>query len=173
LFATRTGRRADPVFTADEREFVRRAGFAIMAWAAVHLKKEPDTTYLGWLPLIERHAGDGRNFVKKAVNWALRQIGSDRFHCTRRPSNLPNGSPPQATRPPAGSARMPSRNCPTRGRWNGWRRSGEARPGSLQFSVRPSRPYSTSRRFSVGAPEPHKARVSRFRYPCAAQARHR
>ena len=49
--------------------------FAMMAWAAVHLKKEPDATYLGWLPLIERHAGDNRNFVKKAVNWALRQIG--------------------------------------------------------------------------------------------------
>jgi 3-methyladenine DNA glycosylase AlkD len=64
-----------PVFAADEREFVRRAGFAMMAWAAVHLKKEPDATYLGWLPLIEHHAGDGRNFVKKAVNWALRQIG--------------------------------------------------------------------------------------------------
>ena len=64
-----------PVFAADEREFVRRTGFAMMAWAAVHLKKEPDATYLGWLPLIERHAGDGRNFVKKAVNWALRQIG--------------------------------------------------------------------------------------------------
>ena len=64
-----------PVFAADEREFVRRAGFAMMAWAAVHLKKEPDATYLGWLPLIERHAGDNRNFVKKAVNWALRQIG--------------------------------------------------------------------------------------------------
>jgi 3-methyladenine DNA glycosylase AlkD len=64
-----------PVFAADGREFVRRTGFAMMAWAAVHLKKEPDATFLGWLPLIERHAGDGRNFVRKAVNWALRQIG--------------------------------------------------------------------------------------------------
>ncbi len=42
-----------PVFAADEREFVRRTAFAMMAWAAVHLKKEPDATYLGWLPLIE------------------------------------------------------------------------------------------------------------------------
>ena len=49
--------------------------FAMMAWARGALKKEPDATYLGWLPLIEAHAGDGRNFVKKAVNWALRQIG--------------------------------------------------------------------------------------------------
>jgi 3-methyladenine DNA glycosylase AlkD len=64
-----------PIFVKDEREFVRRTGFAIMAWGAVHLKKEPDATFLAWLPIIERHAGDGRNFVKKAVNWALRQIG--------------------------------------------------------------------------------------------------
>ena len=60
---------------ADEREFVRRTGFAMMAWCAVHLKKEPDTVMEAWLPLIERYAGDGRNFVKKAVSWALRQIG--------------------------------------------------------------------------------------------------
>jgi 3-methyladenine DNA glycosylase AlkD len=62
-------------FAADEREFVRRATFAMLARAAVHLKKEPDGTFAGYLPLIEQHAGDGRNFVKKAVNWALRQIG--------------------------------------------------------------------------------------------------
>ncbi len=59
----------------DEREFVRRAGFAMIAWRAVHLKKEPDTTYLDYFPLIRAGAGDNRNFVRKAVNWALRQIG--------------------------------------------------------------------------------------------------
>ena len=64
-----------PEFAADEREFVRRAGFAMIAWAAVHLKKEPDETFVAWLDLIERHATDGRNFVKKAVSWALRQTG--------------------------------------------------------------------------------------------------
>lgn len=62
-------------FAADEREFVRRAAFAMIAWAAVHRKKEPDATFVGFLPLIEAHAADPRNFVKKAVNWALRQIG--------------------------------------------------------------------------------------------------
>jgi 3-methyladenine DNA glycosylase AlkD len=46
-----------------------------MAEAAVHLKKEPDITFLGFLPVIEREAYDNRNFVKKAINWALRQIG--------------------------------------------------------------------------------------------------
>jgi 3-methyladenine DNA glycosylase AlkD len=62
-------------FAEDDREFVRRAAFAMLAWSAVHLKKEPDATFLAYLPLIEKHAGDPRNFVRKAVNWALRQIG--------------------------------------------------------------------------------------------------
>lgn len=62
-------------FAGDEREFVRRAAFAMTAWAAVHRKSEPDDTFLGLLPLIEAHSRDPRNFVKKAVNWALRQIG--------------------------------------------------------------------------------------------------
>ena len=62
-------------FAEDEREFVRRTAFAMLAWSTVHLKKEPDATFIAYLPLIERHASDPRNFVKKAVNWALRQIG--------------------------------------------------------------------------------------------------
>ena len=59
----------------DEREFVRRAAFALLAAYAVHGKRTPDATFVAMLPLIERHATDPRNFVKKAVNWALRQIG--------------------------------------------------------------------------------------------------
>lgn len=62
-------------WAADDRQFVRRAAFALMASAAVHLKKTPDNDLLPWLGLIETHAGDDRNFVRKAVNWALRQIG--------------------------------------------------------------------------------------------------
>ncbi len=62
-------------FAADEREFVRRTAFAMMAWSVVHRKKEPDETFLTYLPLIERYATDPRNFVRKAVNWALRSIG--------------------------------------------------------------------------------------------------
>lgn len=56
-------------------EFVKRAAFALMAALAVHAKKVPDTEFLNFFPIIEREAGDDRNFVKKAVNWALRQIG--------------------------------------------------------------------------------------------------
>lgn len=72
-----------PEFAADEREFVRRSAFAMIAVSAVHLKDEPDDTILAWLPLVEAHAGDERNFVKKAVNWALRQIGKRNAYCHR------------------------------------------------------------------------------------------
>jgi 3-methyladenine DNA glycosylase AlkD len=56
-------------------EFVKRAAFALMAWLAVHDKRAPDEAFAAFLPVIKRESGDGRNFVKKAVNWALRQIG--------------------------------------------------------------------------------------------------
>jgi 3-methyladenine DNA glycosylase AlkD len=62
-------------FAEDDREFVRRTAFAMLCWATVHRKKEPDGTFTGYLALVENHATDSRNFVKKAVNWALRTIG--------------------------------------------------------------------------------------------------
>jgi 3-methyladenine DNA glycosylase AlkD len=58
-----------------EEEFVRRAGFALFATLAVHDKKADDERFEAVLRLIEEYASDDRNFVKKAVNWALRQIG--------------------------------------------------------------------------------------------------
>ena len=58
-----------------KEEFVKRAGFVLMAALAVHDKKAPDKKFLPFFSIIKRHADDERNFVKKAVNWALRQIG--------------------------------------------------------------------------------------------------
>ena len=58
-----------------EEEFVKRAGFVLMAELAVHDKVAEDGKFLQFLPVIKREATDERNFVKKAVNWALRQIG--------------------------------------------------------------------------------------------------
>jgi 3-methyladenine DNA glycosylase AlkD len=58
-----------------EAEFVKRAGFVLMATLAVHDKAASDRDFRQFFPLIEREAGDPRNFVRKAVNWALRQIG--------------------------------------------------------------------------------------------------
>jgi 3-methyladenine DNA glycosylase AlkD len=56
-------------------EFVKRAGFVLMATLAVHDKKAKDVDFMKFLPIIKRESNDTRNFVKKAVNWALRQIG--------------------------------------------------------------------------------------------------
>lgn len=58
-----------------EEEWIRRAGFALMAGLAVHDKKASDRDFSKLLPRIESAAFDERNFVKKAVNWALRNIG--------------------------------------------------------------------------------------------------
>src|SRR6266481_8361784 len=58
-----------------KEEYVKRAGFVLMAELAVHDKKAADKTFLDFFPLIVRESSDERNFVKKAVNWALRQIG--------------------------------------------------------------------------------------------------
>ena len=64
-----------PKWAADRREFVRRAAFSTLAGAAVHLKAAEDQRFLDGLVLVERYAFDDRNFVRKAVNWALRNIG--------------------------------------------------------------------------------------------------
>ena len=58
-----------------EEEFVKRAGFVLMATLSVHDKKADDKKFEQFFPIIKREANDNRNFVKKAVNWALRQIG--------------------------------------------------------------------------------------------------
>ncbi len=62
-------------WSARPEEFVKRAGFVIMAALAVHDKHLSDEQFEAFLEIIAREAGDPRNFVKKAVNWALRQIG--------------------------------------------------------------------------------------------------
>jgi 3-methyladenine DNA glycosylase AlkD len=64
-----------PKWAAHKREFTRRAAFATLAALAVHDKRAPDQLYLNALPLVEKYAFDDRNFVRKAVNWALRNVG--------------------------------------------------------------------------------------------------
>jgi len=67
-----------PLWAEREEEYVRRAAFATIAAIAWNGKQYPDEVVAQFLPLIEKHAGDERNFVKKAVNWALRNIGKKR-----------------------------------------------------------------------------------------------
>lgn len=58
-----------------EKEFIKRAGFVMMAVLAVHDKKSEDNVFLKFLEIAKKESTDERNFVKKAVNWAIRQIG--------------------------------------------------------------------------------------------------
>jgi 3-methyladenine DNA glycosylase AlkD len=65
-------------------EFVKRTGFVLMARLAVSDKRAEDARFVPFLAIIEREADDGRNFVKKAVNWALRQIGKRNMWLNRQ-----------------------------------------------------------------------------------------
>jgi 3-methyladenine DNA glycosylase AlkD len=55
--------------------FVKRAAFSLIAWLSVHDKKAHDKKFIAFLPILVRESTDNRNYIKKAVNWALRQIG--------------------------------------------------------------------------------------------------
>jgi 3-methyladenine DNA glycosylase AlkD len=58
-----------------EEEFVKRAAYALLACLAWHDKQALDESFIEMLPVIQHGATDGRNYVKKAVSWALRNIG--------------------------------------------------------------------------------------------------
>jgi 3-methyladenine DNA glycosylase AlkD len=70
-------------WTRRKGEFEKRAGFALGAFLAVHDKKAADDIYRKFLKVIEREAWDERNFVRKAVNWALRNIGKRNLRLNR------------------------------------------------------------------------------------------
>lgn len=71
-------------WSSRDEEFVKRAGFVLMACFAVHDKKAEDKRFERFFPLIKREAKDERNFVKKAVNWALRQIGKRNLRLNKK-----------------------------------------------------------------------------------------
>jgi 3-methyladenine DNA glycosylase AlkD len=77
-------------------EFVKRTGFSLMATLAVHDKAAPDQVFLDYLARVAEAARDERNGVKKAVNWALRQIGN-------------SGAPPCERRKPSAGREHPLR----------------------------------------------------------------
>lgn len=62
-------------WSSHDKEFIKRAGFVMMAKLAVNDKKADDEKFAEFLSIVKRESSDDRNFVKKAVNWALRQIG--------------------------------------------------------------------------------------------------
>ena len=71
-------------WSSNDKEFTKRAGFVLMARLAVSDKKADDKQFERFLPIITRETSDNRNFVKKAVNWALRQIGKRNLNLNRK-----------------------------------------------------------------------------------------
>lgn len=71
-------------WAASESEFVRRAAFALIAALCIHYKERNEQYFEQSLELVVQYATDERNFVKKAVNWALRQIGKRSLSLNRK-----------------------------------------------------------------------------------------
>jgi 3-methyladenine DNA glycosylase AlkD len=71
------------LWTKRQDEFQKRAGFALVAYLAYRDKSAPDGQFEKFLKIIERKSSDERNFVRKAVNWALRNIGKRNLHLNR------------------------------------------------------------------------------------------
>ncbi len=100
LFArTSFGKEMALKWTTSDKEYVKRAGFATLVSFTIHSKEVSDEEILELLPVIEREAWDHRNFVKKAVNWLLRQIGKrnpilnrEAIFCAERLLNSPDKS---------------------------------------------------------------------------------
>jgi 3-methyladenine DNA glycosylase AlkD len=66
-----------------KEEFVKRAGFVLMASLSVHAKYAPDEAFKKYLAIVKRESTDERNYVKKSVNWALRQIGKRNIYLNK------------------------------------------------------------------------------------------
>ena len=121
-----------------EEEFVKRAGFCLMACLAVHDKEAPDAKLAAFFSLIEREAWDERNFVKKAVNWALRQIGKRNAELNRQAVACAERVLAQATR----SARWTARDALRELRSDKVRKRLKA-PGAPKRTRRAAKPRAT------------------------------
>jgi len=71
-----------------DEEFVKRAGFALMAWLAFKDKEANDAKFEKFFTIIKRESVDDRNYVRKAVNWALRQIGKRNLNLNKKAINV-------------------------------------------------------------------------------------
>jgi len=73
-----------------DEEFVKRGAFSIIAGLAVHDKESSDEKFEKIFPLIIKHSTDERNYVKKAVNWALRNIGKRNLTLNKKAVDVAN-----------------------------------------------------------------------------------
>lgn len=71
-------------WSENNNEFVKRGAFSLIAGLAVHDKKADDSKFETFLPIIKKESIDERNYVKKAVNWALRNIGKRNLNLNKK-----------------------------------------------------------------------------------------
>src|SRR5260370_21084553 len=79
-------------------EFVKRASFSLIAYLSYKDEVAPDARFVRFLSVVEREAYDERNFVKKAVNWALRNIGKRNMRLNREAISAPERLRSQSAR---------------------------------------------------------------------------
>lgn len=82
-----------------QKEFEKRASFALVAYLSYKDKVAPDARFVRFLRVIEREAWDERNFVRKAVNWALRNIGKRNLRLNREAIRAAERIRQQGSRP--------------------------------------------------------------------------
>jgi len=70
-------------WSRNRREFIKRAGYAMMAYLTIRQKEAENTKFIRLFPHLQRGSVDGRNYVKKSVNWAIRQIGKKNANLNR------------------------------------------------------------------------------------------
>ncbi len=85
-------------WSARGEEFVKRAGFVLMARLALTDKKAPDAAFEAFLVIVQRESGDPRDMVRKAVNWALRQVGKRNLALNARAIDTATSIQASATR---------------------------------------------------------------------------
>ena len=73
-----------------DKEFVKRTSFSLIAVIAVHNKDEDDSYFEGFFPLIKEACNDEKNYVKKAINWALRSIGKKNKYLNKKAIEIAN-----------------------------------------------------------------------------------
>jgi len=90
LYKSRLAVKKISQWAKNEKEYVRRTAFSLIAVLAAKNKEMEDKDFVRFFPLIKKYSIDDRNFVKKAVNWAIRQIGKRNKHLNKEAVKLSN-----------------------------------------------------------------------------------
>lgn len=76
------------IWAKTDAEFVKRTAFSLIVVIEVHDKKSEDKYFEEFFPIILEGVNDNRNFVKKAVNWAIRSIGKKNIYLNQKAIEL-------------------------------------------------------------------------------------